>query len=216
MYRQLYPHSKSDKFCARIFTIFDRNKDNFLDFEEFLRAIKITMSNNVKDKLKCAFEIYDLKGDGKIDKKEMKKILNHIYDMLGEDNKQLRHRSKFADKKVDLIFEKFDLDRDESLSLDEFISGCLRDEYLNHLFKSSFSVESTKSLSSESLALNDSNRDLIDKSSLENGEGIRNIDQKSAKFEILDHDDNKEAENEEQEDNKSIKLKYLNKIEVYK
>ena len=74
MYRQLYPHSKSDKFCARIFTIFDRNKDNFLDFEEFLRAIKITMSNNVKDKLKCAFEIYDLKGDGKIDKKEMKKI----------------------------------------------------------------------------------------------------------------------------------------------
>jgi Ca2+-binding EF-hand superfamily protein len=213
MYRQLYPHSKSDKFCARIFTIFDRNKDNFLDFEEFLRAIKITMSNNVKDKLKCAFEIYDLKGDGKIDKKEMKKILNHIYDMLGEDNKQLRLRSKFADKKVDLIFEKFDLDRDDSLSLDEFISGCLRDEYLNQLFKSSFASESTLNLSSN----NDSDSKMMDNDNTtrletENDEEIN--DKKPIKFEISDHDSNEE--DEEAGDNESIKLKYVNKIEIFK
>lgn len=138
MYKQLYPNSKSSKFCARIFEIFDCNKDNFLDFNEFLRAIKITMNGDVNDKLKCAFEIYDLKGDGKLDKKEMKKILNHIYDMLGEDNRRYRRMSKIADKKVDLIFEKFDKNKEDSLSLDEFIKGCLKDDYLNQMLKPSF------------------------------------------------------------------------------
>lgn len=140
MYRQLYPYSRSDKFCNRIFAIFDQNKDNKLDFFEFLRAIKITMNGDIRDKLKCAFEIYDLNGDGKIDKKEMKKVLNHIYDMLGEDTLKYRRHGKITDKKVDLIFEKFDLDRDDCLSLDEFIEGCLKDEYLSQLLRSSLNM----------------------------------------------------------------------------
>lgn len=40
--------------------------------------------------------------------------------------------------KVEYIFEKFDLDRDGKLSMDEFIEGCLRDEYLSNLFKTTF------------------------------------------------------------------------------
>lgn len=141
MYRQLYPNSKSDKFCARIFTIFDCNKDNFLDFYEFLRAIKMTMNGDVKEKLKCAFEIYDLKGDGKIDRGEMKKILMHIYDMLGENHGRFGRNSRIADKKVDVIFEKFDLNKDNSLTLDEFIQGCLKDEYLSQMMKTTFLYE---------------------------------------------------------------------------
>ncbi len=76
--------------------------------------------------------------------------------MLGEDNRLLRHKSKFADKKVDLIFEKFDLDRDDSLSLDEFVSGCLRDEYLSHLLNSSLAIGESKT----SLAAKGSNEAL--------------------------------------------------------
>jgi Ca2+-binding EF-hand superfamily protein len=96
------------------------------------------MRGDINEKLKCAFEIYDLKGDGKIDKREMKKTLNSIYDMLGEDNRRYRRNSKFAEKKVELIFQKYDTDKDNKLSLDEFINGCLNDEYLNQLLKSNF------------------------------------------------------------------------------
>ena len=131
MYRQLYPHSKSDKFFSRIFTIFDRNRDD-------LRAIKITINGNLQDKLKCAFQIYDLKGDGKLDRHEMKKILKYIYNMLGEDSRRTRRNSKAVQRKVDLIFKEFDLDRDNFLSLDEFINGCENDEYLNHLLNATF------------------------------------------------------------------------------
>ena len=44
--------------------------------------------------------------------------------------------------KVDYIFEKFDLDRDGKLTLDEFIDGCLRDEYLSNIFKTTFLASS--------------------------------------------------------------------------
>lgn len=100
MYQQLYPHSRSNKFCTRIFNVFDSNRDNFLDFGEFLKAIKITMTGNINDKLKCAFEIYDLNGDGKIDKSEMKKILTYIYEMLGEDKFKIGRYSRIAEKKL--------------------------------------------------------------------------------------------------------------------
>lgn len=152
MYRQLYPYGRSDKFCNRIFTIFDENQDNKLDFNEFLRAIKITMNGDVKDKLRCAFAIYDLNGDGKIDKKEMKKVLNHIYDMLGEDTLKYRRHGRVTDKKVDLIFDKFDLDRDNCLSLDEFIDGCLKDEYLSQLLRTSFNLNSNTTTTSTTTA----------------------------------------------------------------
>ena len=141
MYRQLYPQSKSDKFSVRIFSIFDEDGDDSLDFAEFMRAIRVTMDGNVQDKLKCAFAIYDLKGDGKIDKKEMKKVLNQIYDMFGEDSRTLRRRAKIADKKVDLIFDKFDVDGDNSLSLDEFVNGCLKDEHLKQILMASLMHE---------------------------------------------------------------------------
>lgn len=128
MYHQLYPSSKSNKFCDRIFKIFDKNNDDFLDFNEFFTAITITLNGTCIDKLTCAFEIYDLKGDGVLDRNEMKIILKQIYEMLGEDNMKYS-----ASKKVDLIFEKFDSNRNE-LTLDEFIQGCLKDDYLSQLF----------------------------------------------------------------------------------
>ena len=55
--------------------------------------------------------------------------------MVGEDNITCIKRSDSINKKVDYIFEKFDLDKDNMLSLDEFIHGCLNDEYLNQMLK---------------------------------------------------------------------------------
>lgn len=161
MYRQLYPYSKSDKFCARIFSIFDCDKDGCLNFNEFLRALKITMNGNVNDKLRCAFQIYDLNGDGHLDRKETKIILENIYDMVGEDRRKSRKLAGSADKKVDLIFQKFDLDRDGKLTLEEFIAGCLRDEYLSSLLKTTFFPSSSSSSSSSSYHTSDSNASML-------------------------------------------------------
>lgn len=161
MYRQLYPNSKSNKFCDRIFKIFDKNNDDYLDFNEFVTAVTITLNGTCIDKLRCAFEIYDLKGDGVLDRNEMKIILKQIYEMLGEDNMKTS-----TNKKVDLIFEKFDSNKNE-LTLNEFIQGCLKDEYLAQLFENNEkmkynldnldNLESSCSISTSSSSNNSSN-----------------------------------------------------------
>lgn len=131
IYKQLYPNSRSTKFCDRIFKIFDYSQRNYLDFEEFLSAITVTINGTPTQKLTCAFKIYDLNSDGILDKKELKQILSHIHEMLGESS---RSASKIADKQVELIFQKFNIDKNETLNLEQFIAGCLRDDYLGTLF----------------------------------------------------------------------------------
>ena len=105
IYKQIYPHGKPNKFSNRIFDVFDRDKDNKIDFAEFLCGLNITIHGDFDKKLKCAFEMYDLDGDGKIGKKEMKVIVDSIFELIGEDKKKL------TNNKVKMIFEKMDTDK---------------------------------------------------------------------------------------------------------
>lgn len=139
VYKQLYPYGKPLKYSNRIFDTFDHDQDNYINFFEFIVSLNITMHGNLEEKLKCAFKIYDLDGDGMIDKREMKSTLFSIYELIGEDVKQLR-RTRTTEKKVDYIFQKLDLNRDNYITLNEFIDGCLKDEYLRELLNTTFNT----------------------------------------------------------------------------
>ncbi len=74
--------------------------------------------------------MYDIDKNGKIDRKEMEKIIEAIYDLLGEEN---RKGDNSPTKRVHKIMAKLDKDNDGKLSPEEFIDGCLNDEILRHL-----------------------------------------------------------------------------------
>ncbi len=46
-----------------------------LDFNEFLIALSVNSPGDVRKKLEWAFSIYDIDGNGHIDRKEMRKII---------------------------------------------------------------------------------------------------------------------------------------------
>jgi len=95
----------------------------------------------------------DIDRNGFIEKKEMKKIMDvrndsididigicmfcfqAIFDLLGEERKG----NNAPDLKVDQIFAKMDTNGDGKLSKEEFISGCLLDDYLRRLLAPSAS-----------------------------------------------------------------------------
>jgi Ca2+-binding EF-hand superfamily protein len=58
-----------------------------------------------------------------------------IYDLLGEEKKG----ANSPDAKVDQIFSKMDVNSDQKLSKDEFVTGCLQDDYLRKLLAPSAS-----------------------------------------------------------------------------
>ncbi len=53
-----------------------------------------------------------------------------IYDLLGEEN---RKGENSPSKRVEKIMNKLDLNGDHSLTKDEFINGCLQDDFLKNL-----------------------------------------------------------------------------------
>lgn len=62
-------------------------------------------------------------------------FLKAIYDLLGEDKKG----TNSPDTKVDQIFSKMDINSDQKLSKEEFVTGCLQDDYLRKLLAPSAS-----------------------------------------------------------------------------
>jgi len=135
VYKQFYPTGKAEKFCEYVFRTFDTDSSGNIDFGEFLIAISITAQQDPKKKLEWAFLMYDIDRNGYIDKKEMKKIMDAIYDLLGED----KSGPNSPAIKVDQIFSKMDINGDQKLSREEFVSGCLQDDYLRKLLAPSAS-----------------------------------------------------------------------------
>ncbi|CAF1061585.1 unnamed protein product [Didymodactylos carnosus] len=129
VYKQFYPSGKAEKFCEYVFRTFDTDSSGNIDFGEFLIAISITAQQDPKKKLEWAFSMYDIDRNGFIEKKEMKKIMDAIYDLLGEEKKG----SNNPESKVEQIFSKMDKNSDKKLSKEEFVNGCLADDHLRKL-----------------------------------------------------------------------------------
>lgn len=60
----------------------------------------------------------------------MVKIIESIYDLLGEEN---RKGDKAPNERVKKIMQKLDINNDGYLTCDEFVNGCLEDEHMRKL-----------------------------------------------------------------------------------
>ncbi|KAK6628783.1 hypothetical protein RUM43_002599 [Polyplax serrata] len=99
--------------------------------DEFLLAIDVTSSGTPEEKLKWAFRMYDVDGNGVIDIQEMTKIVQAIYDMLGACSSNRPADS--AEERAKNIFAKMDENNDGQLTQEEFLKGCLQDEELSKM-----------------------------------------------------------------------------------
>jgi Ca2+-binding EF-hand superfamily protein len=113
-----------------LFKSFDTDGSGEIDFVEFMMAVSVTAKGDVKEKLTLAFKMFDIDKNGSVDRKEMEKIMEAIYDLLGEEN---RKGENAPSEKVKKIMQKIDINHDGKLTSDEFIQGCMGDEALRNL-----------------------------------------------------------------------------------
>lgn len=127
VYSGFFPDGNADEFCTHVFRTFDKDNSGIIDFNEFLLAINITSSGKPEEKLNWAFQMYDIDGNGTIEKKEMEEIIKAIYVMLGTS---VDAENMTPEKRTDEIFKKMDINNDGVLEKDEFINGCMADKQL--------------------------------------------------------------------------------------
>ncbi|KAL2093660.1 hypothetical protein ACEWY4_010972 [Coilia grayii] len=124
--------STSEEECLyveRIFKSFDKNRDNVIDFMEFVAAVHLVLRGKLEDKLKWSFKVYDRDDNGKLDRSEVKHIIKIIYKLKQTDS------DMSPNEVCDRIFELVDSNKDGQISLAEFMEGAKRDEWLMQQLK---------------------------------------------------------------------------------
>ena len=94
-----------------------------VDFGEFLLSYIATSSGTARQKFECAFEVFDINENERIEKKEAAKILSIICRIVGLSEED-------AKLYTNTLMISFDANHDKVLSKDEFINGCLHDSVL--------------------------------------------------------------------------------------
>lgn len=107
------PELAVNPLLERVVAIFDTNKDNQVEFKEFISGLSIfSDKGNKEGKLKFAFQVYDIDGDGYISNGELFQVLKM---MVGNNLNDVQ-----LQQIVDKTILEGDLDKDGKISFEEF------------------------------------------------------------------------------------------------
>ncbi|XP_045115462.1 calsenilin-like isoform X4 [Portunus trituberculatus] len=148
IYAKFFPHGNSSLYAHHVFKAFDLNSNGQISFRDLLVSLSQLLRGTAYDKLKFAFKLYDVNGDGCITKAELTDIVSSVHELMGR-NSHNRHeaddgleevtRAGVEDKQtrehVERLFKKLDLNGDGVVTIDEFIQSCMQDEVITESLK---------------------------------------------------------------------------------
>ncbi|SJL01965.1 probable FRQ1-regulator of phosphatidylinositol-4-OH kinase protein [Armillaria ostoyae] len=127
IYKQFFPFGDPAEFADYVFNVFDENKNGTIDFKEFICALSVTSRGRLDEKLKWAFQLYDLDKDGFITYDEMLQIVQSIYKMTGEMVKLPSDEDTPEKARPFLSTPSLGINPDAKLTYDEFVEGSKQD-----------------------------------------------------------------------------------------
>ncbi|XP_063410071.1 neurocalcin-delta B-like [Mytilus trossulus] len=114
-------------FAGQVFRTFDVDNNNMVDFKEFILGLCMSGSTDPGVKLKWAFSMYDIDQNGYISQDEMNHILNAVCKMT---NSRLPEEFTSIENMTKNIFNVLDKNSDNQISLDEFIEGAEKIQFV--------------------------------------------------------------------------------------
>nr|XP_028596908.1 calsenilin isoform X5 [Podarcis muralis] len=127
IYAQFFPQGDATMYAHFLFNAFDVDRNGAIRFEDFVIGLSILLRGTVHEKLKWAFNLYDINKDGYITKEEMLAIMKSIYDMMGRYTYPIL-REDAPIEHVEKFFQKMDKNQDGVVTMEEFLETCQKDE----------------------------------------------------------------------------------------
>ena len=110
--------------AERMLAILDRDGDGRVSREEFLAGVRRLVFGSARDKLRLAFQIHDLDGNGRIEPEEIRRMIAmNLDEEAGSDASGVpstRRREDRVHELTNLLLSTADDDDDKSLCFDEF------------------------------------------------------------------------------------------------
>eukprot|EP00002_Diphylleia_rotans_P040011 TRINITY_DN93_c0_g1_i10.p1 TRINITY_DN93_c0_g1~~TRINITY_DN93_c0_g1_i10.p1 ORF type:complete len:178 (-),score=48.97 TRINITY_DN93_c0_g1_i10:458-991(-) len=109
----MVPELAMNPLVERVIAIFDINKDECINFKEFIQALSVFSVNGAREhKLRFAFQVYDIDCDGFISNGELFQVLKM---MVGNNLTDVQ-----LQQIVDKTIIEGDVDKDGKISFEEF------------------------------------------------------------------------------------------------
>lgn len=123
VFLRFYPCGNTNNYAQHVFRTMDKEKRGKVCFRVFIKWLSKISRGSQEDKLRWIFELYDTDNDGIISKSDLTSVIKSIYLILGR-RAELIADQKYLKGKTDSFFDRFDIDGDGFLSLEEFVSIC--------------------------------------------------------------------------------------------
>jgi len=111
----------SDTQAKQLFNSFDKNKNGYVDFREFVIGLSMLMGADLEQRMQLCFDAYDINGDGRIDKYEFSRIVKAAF----ESTQVVAVEEEMIENLVDKVFNTVDTDIDDCLNFEEFKKAVL-------------------------------------------------------------------------------------------
>ncbi|CAH0553245.1 unnamed protein product [Brassicogethes aeneus] len=127
IYAQFFPQgANSSQYAHYVFNTLDQDHSGLISFEDFVHNLSVLSRGSLEEKLRWAFTLYDINGDGCITREEMTDIVTAVYELMGKLAEPSIEEDTVKEK-VDSIFKKMDKNGDGVVTLDEFLECCQED-----------------------------------------------------------------------------------------
>ena len=120
---KVFPAETSEVLADVIFQEFGVDKNDSLDFTEFLVAIRCLLTCRAAEQLRWVIRLVDKDRSGSIQVKEFVELFGTLYLHEGLDTQKVVQRAL-------AVFSVLDVDNDLNISEEEFIKGCMKDEQM--------------------------------------------------------------------------------------
>ncbi|RAW38367.1 hypothetical protein PC110_g5374 [Phytophthora cactorum] len=120
---------EADGMIRRLFLVFDTDGSNTVDFGELASGLSVLSGSSMDDKVRAAFQLYDINGDGYITQEEMISYMTSIFKVMYETTDSTKTKigvspEDLARVTADQCFKEADLNGDNKLSFEEFKKWC--------------------------------------------------------------------------------------------
>jgi Ca2+-binding EF-hand superfamily protein len=125
LYRSFYPRARnSDTYAQMFFTTFDEDRDQALNFREFLHIVSITQGTDEKAKLEIAYKAYNRNQlETNLSQKHFRNVLIAILDLVEtQDDVDEEHQKR--ETVIEWAMKCLGLDEKNEISKKEFLRRC--------------------------------------------------------------------------------------------